>query len=535
MVSYLISLVLLASNPLDLAIHNVWQAERGKPEMTAYVTVSDIDGKQVTGLSARDFRVLCGRDTVRPITVQNLIQDRDTMAVGLLIDRSGSMRGSKIIDARQAAIDFLGQLGRNDQVAVISVGDEVEFLTGFTGDRTNVTGAVNSLEARSNRTKLYDALFFFMDSCRQSPRKLTALVLLTDGIDDGSRYQLDYGLRIAQELHIPVYTIGFGADVNSDTLEMIANVTRGRFHYAPTSAGLLDIYRTVAGQLKSWYRLDFRTPGQGHINSRLNVLVQRGGLTAQDEQAYKAYVETGHNTWLIIIIVVLALLALGAVVLVLLLTRRKPEPPVATPPPPLFVPPPPVPDQASPADTQQFAGPPPVGLIPAPGVELGRRGMDTMSLKPVLPVKAELVVKTGPKVGETHSIRPDDEARFDVKIGRAEDNDFIIPDDTVSRRHAKVVYKRGEFELWDLASSGGTFRNGQPVAASCELKDGDIIRLANRVEIVFKVIEPERPGVVPLFPEPVPQTGAGPAPKPETGPESWTVAPDPDEAPRPKR
>lgn len=66
-----------------------------------------------------------------------------------------------------------------------------------------------------------------------------------------------------------------------------------------------------------------------------------------------------------------------------------------------------------------------------------------------------------------------------VVLGSDERNDFVISDPTVSRRHAKVTFHRGRYELTDLGSSNGTFVNGRKVGKSVRLKDGAELRFGN--------------------------------------------------------
>lgn len=76
--------------------------------------------------------------------------------------------------------------------------------------------------------------------------------------------------------------------------------------------------------------------------------------------------------------------------------------------------------------------------------------------------------------------------KFDQKeitIGRNNDNDLVIESNKVSRKHARLLYHDGNFELEDLKSTGGTYLNGQKID-KCAIDEGDVITLAN-VHLVF--------------------------------------------------
>ena len=62
-------------------------------------------------------------------------------------------------------------------------------------------------------------------------------------------------------------------------------------------------------------------------------------------------------------------------------------------------------------------------------------------------------------------------------VGRDDTNQVAIDDDALSKKHAKIVYAAGQYCIEDLASSNGTFVNGERVVSRAALKDGDLIRL----------------------------------------------------------
>lgn len=79
-----------------------------------------------------------------------------------------------------------------------------------------------------------------------------------------------------------------------------------------------------------------------------------------------------------------------------------------------------------------------------------------------------------------------------MTIGRSMDNDIIIESEGVSRHHAQIKLRQGQYVLRDLESANGTFVNGQRIQDECVLQDGDRIRLAN-VELIFEIPETWQP------------------------------------------
>lgn len=94
-----------------------------------------------------------------------------------------------------------------------------------------------------------------------------------------------------------------------------------------------------------------------------------------------------------------------------------------------------------------------------------------------------LIVKTGPRIGHVHPLG-------DVTdLGRGPDNDIIIDDERVSEQHARVrVDDEGQFVIWDLASTNGTFVNGERITAATPLVENDEVRVGH-VVLVLKTLD----------------------------------------------
>ncbi len=96
------------------------------------------------------------------------------------------------------------------------------------------------------------------------------------------------------------------------------------------------------------------------------------------------------------------------------------------------------------------------------------------------PPIARLTIKTGPDSGKALEL-----AQAELVIGRRAPANFIIDHPEISRRHARVVYQRGNYVLEDLGSSNGTFLNGRRLQVPQVLVNGAEIQLGSEVRLVF--------------------------------------------------
>jgi hypothetical protein len=125
--------------------------------------------------------------------------------------------------------------------------------------------------------------------------------------------------------------------------------------------------------------------------------------------------------------------------------------------------------EPEPSDSSTISKPPPI--------------KETVPVVQEAPAVAWLVVNTGPRSGTQHRLS----AKSQKKIGRdPASSDIILDDDTVSREHAKIRYENGQFFLYDLGSTTGTFVNGNRIERQM-LYDADHIGVG-KVELIYKKV-----------------------------------------------
>jgi pSer/pThr/pTyr-binding forkhead associated (FHA) protein len=119
----------------------------------------------------------------------------------------------------------------------------------------------------------------------------------------------------------------------------------------------------------------------------------------------------------------------------------------------------------------------PTGLLPIMRPQLA----DLLEGDPEPPY-AFLVVLTGAARGTTLVVD-----RLPVELGRSQDVELVLPDETVSRRHAVLRGDRNSLEVEDLGSSNGTAINGNPMVGALSLLDGDLVSFGSATVLVKRV------------------------------------------------
>jgi len=172
---------------------------------------------------------------------------RKNVNLVMLLDVSGSMAGSKIDSMKDAAVQFVEQMGDDDTITILAFShfqDALALHDQVGSERGAIIEAISDLEAEGD-TALYDTIGMGADIIQQttSPNFTNALVILTDGVDTySSRYSFNQELiDIAKANDTTVFTIAYGGDADEDVLSSLAFGANGNF-YQGDEANIVAIY-----------------------------------------------------------------------------------------------------------------------------------------------------------------------------------------------------------------------------------------------------------------------------------------------------
>lgn len=277
-----VTVPVLSQGDLLLLLHtvNAQPASDGTTnEVTLFFSLLDGGGNPIRDAQADHFVLF---EDGQQVAIASLAPVSDhPIYVLLLLDTSGSMAGEKITASRQAAGRFIENLRAEDSVAVLTFDSRTETQIEFTTDHQAAREIVELVQATPNGTTcLYDAAYKAVQMISTLPAGRRAIVLLTDGIDDSgkgrpcSTHTLEEVVALASQpkSRVPIYTIGLGRDVDQKALEQIARRTQGRFQYAPGSAQLDALFNRLSDELRSQYRLLYRStasPGEHTLTLRV--------------------------------------------------------------------------------------------------------------------------------------------------------------------------------------------------------------------------------------------------------------------------
>ena len=208
-------------------------------------TVTDSEGRYVTGLEKKDFHVW--EDKVEQ-QIEYLSSEDAPITVGMILDASGSMQ--PMLDyARQAALTFLQTSNADDEYFLIEFSDRPRVEVELTKDIAKLQQRVIFMPAEGS-TALYDAVYLGMEKIRKGQYPKRALIVVTDGGENHSRYTFSNVRDLAREQNVQIFSIGAWGPINN-----IVELTGG---YAFHGEGLDDICQKIAIELRNEYVIGYR-------------------------------------------------------------------------------------------------------------------------------------------------------------------------------------------------------------------------------------------------------------------------------------
>jgi Ca-activated chloride channel family protein len=223
-------------------------------------TVTGLDGRTVTGLQQKHFRLW--EDKVEQ-QIEYLTEEDTPVSIGLIFDATGSM-ADKITAARDAAATFLRASNPEDEFFLVTFSQEPRFVEFFTTDISRLQNRM-LFTGTKGLTPLFDAVYLGLDKMKSAANKRKALLLITDGEDNHSRYSLTDVKQFVREQDVQIFAIGIvdssqqlvEGRTGRATIEDLVNATGGHAFFPESADELEDICSKIAIELRNEYVLGY--------------------------------------------------------------------------------------------------------------------------------------------------------------------------------------------------------------------------------------------------------------------------------------
>jgi Ca-activated chloride channel family protein len=212
-------------------------------------TVTDMDNKIVTGLSAENFQLF--EDKVEQ-TIRYFSSELAPVSLGIIFDVSHSME-KKIDFAREAAGKFLETGTPDDEYFLVEFSNRAKVAEGFTTDISRLRDRL-AFKPAAGSTALYDAIYLGLAQLKRGQNPKKALLLITDGEDNHSRYSRGDIREFVREANAQIFVIDMGRAL----LGPIAEMTGG-YSYHASVKDLEEVCEKIALELKSQYVIGYES------------------------------------------------------------------------------------------------------------------------------------------------------------------------------------------------------------------------------------------------------------------------------------
>jgi len=267
--------------------------------VTLSVAVRTEKGRIVRDLQSEDFTVL---DSGRPTKIVDFYVGDSPISLAILLDISGSMAvGGNMDRAREAVnVATMNLRGGEDEAALFTFDSELRQVVGFTKDLEDVR-RVSLKGTPWGKTSLYDAIGDTATSVSERANRHRALLVITDGVDTGSKFTAAQVSAVASSIDVPVYLLtvvtpldhpGTEFEVTSDsrstqtsTLDDLARWTGGDMRIASTPAHISMAVQDLFTELRHQYLISFE-PGVRPGWHPLEIRTRKKGLVVHARGGY---------------------------------------------------------------------------------------------------------------------------------------------------------------------------------------------------------------------------------------------------------
>jgi Ca-activated chloride channel family protein len=258
------------------------------------VTITDPLNRLVTGLDRENFNLFEGKDQQE---IKTFSSEDAPVSIGVIFDMSGSM-GSKIERAREAVIEFFKTANPQDEFFMITFADKPEEIADFTSSVDDIQGRL-IYAVPKGRTALLDAIYLGVSKMRQAKYPKKALLIISDGGDNHSRYTEGEIRSMVKEADILIYAIGiydhyFPTEEErlGPALSDVTELTGGRAFTIDNPNDLADVSTKIGIELRNQYVIGYRPKNPMRDGKWRKIRVKL--LPPKGLPPLKVYAKTGY-------------------------------------------------------------------------------------------------------------------------------------------------------------------------------------------------------------------------------------------------
>lgn len=453
---------------------NKVDAKSSFPEIQLNISVMGNNKTWIKGLTEEHLTIYEDGYRVNYVKVINKKSNDDVFHLVFSVDSSKSISKSFLKKIKKSAANIITNSDENQKIALYRFNDEVIMLNNFSKDRLNLLKNIDNIKRHGTKTLLFDSIYDSIELISKIEGNHKAVIIFTDGKDEGSSVNSDDVISFAKENSLPVYFMCLKNSHNIRTLSRISKLTGGKLIYGNNPDNVVNMYRTIAKMIKNQYLVKYFTrlknDGKEHtIEARLNYASIKDRDKKNIKFSREFFLDFKFPSLIESLLIVLIFLIFIFLIIFIIFVFRKGTT-IA---------------KQTIIEKQLQRNENYSNLLNPYNNEQNQPISEKDEL--ITPEDTEynyysawLVQKDGPESGKKFPIYWDE-----ITLGRGKENTIVIEDNAVSLKHAKVKKTRKGYTLFDMASDNGTILNNKKLLRPKPLFDWDEIQIGRTV-LVFR-------------------------------------------------
>jgi Ca-activated chloride channel homolog len=268
----------------------------GTKLVTLTVTVTDNLGRLVTGLEKEHFEIF---DNKVKQNIEYFSTEDAPISVALVFDRSGSMK-ERINRSLSSLRKFINSSKDSDEYSLVTFNNTAKLSSDFTRNAEELVSSLMMSETKGS-TALFDAVYIGIEKAKLGRNAKKAVLILSDGQDNSSRYSLKELKKLCKEADVMIYSIGIVDRMSNDPLDLegrwiledLASITGGKAFFPSNDAEMQDAIIQIALEMRRQYSIGFspNTNGDGKwhkLKIKVNPPKGLGSLSVRGREGYTA-------------------------------------------------------------------------------------------------------------------------------------------------------------------------------------------------------------------------------------------------------
>lgn len=434
------------------------------PKIKIFLTVKDSGKSNFAGLTEENIFVYEDGYRANFEKVKGVSESDSTLYLVVNIDSSKSLSAKLLTEVKKSAREFVNLTNSGDMIALYRFNDDATLLSNFTKNLSEIQKKIDTIERHGTRTLLYNALYDSIDLLNKTNAQRKAVIVFTDGKDEGSSIEADDVIKFAKESRTSIYCISFNPRDKIKILSRISLLTGGK-QFNTKKKDIESIHRNILNSnipVNKQYLIEYKSAllqdGKTHsieVNLKHNGFRDKDQINVTFKKAEVCDLPIISEKILIAIVISLILLLIIIVLCFFWNVNKAIKS-----------------SQSHISEVKTSDKETKINGDSAPKDEDEEKTEERIS------TKAWLVERDGTDAGKKITLE-----YAETTIGRDTENRIIVEDKSVSKKHAKIKVIKNSFYLFDMASDKGTFLNESKLLRPKLLYDWDEIKIGKKVYI----------------------------------------------------